>query len=68
MSETRADRPKLTVERTVRPAEAAKLLGVSRATFYRLPFFRTRKVRISERAVGYLESDIAMYQSIRRGA
>lgn len=68
MSETRADRPKLTVERTFRAAEAARLLGVSRATFYRLAFFRTKKVRVAKRAVGYLESDVALYQSLRRGA
>jgi predicted DNA-binding transcriptional regulator AlpA len=47
--------------------EVAKLLSVSRATFYRLAWFKARKVRTSVGTVGYLASDVALYQSLRRG-
>jgi predicted DNA-binding transcriptional regulator AlpA len=59
------------VEQTYSPAETAKLLGVSRATFYRstrLGWLRSRAVQVSERRVGYLASDIVLYQAMQRGA
>jgi predicted DNA-binding transcriptional regulator AlpA len=66
MSE-RATAPKLTPEQVYRAEDAAKLLGVSRSTFYTLAWFKSKKVRISDGTVGYLASDLALYQSLRRG-
>jgi predicted DNA-binding transcriptional regulator AlpA len=48
-------------KRLLKAKEIAALLGVSRATFYRIPFFRRRKVRVSERAVRYSADDLATY-------
>jgi len=53
-------------DQVYRAAEAAKVLGVSRSTFYTLDWFKSRKVRITKRAVGYLASDIALYQALNR--
>lgn len=44
--------------------EVAKLLGVSRATFYRLSWFRSRKHYATDRAVRYAASDVALYQHL----
>lgn len=57
----------LRVEQTYKAEEVAKLLGVSRATFFRIVFFKNKKIRTSVGTVGYLASDIALYQSLRRG-
>lgn len=54
-------------EQTYRASEAARLLAVSRATFYRIAWFKSRRVRLTTRRVGYLASDIALYQALRRG-
>jgi predicted DNA-binding transcriptional regulator AlpA len=54
-------------EQTYKAEEVAALLGVSRATFFRLAWFKGRKVRTSPGTVGYLASDVALYQSLRRG-
>lgn len=46
--------------------QVAALLGVSLRTFYRLPWFRTRKVSPTDgTAVRYRPSDVALYQSLR---
>lgn len=47
--------------------EVARLLGVSRATFYTIVWFKSRKVRVSAQRVGYLASDVSLFQSLRRG-
>lgn len=67
MSREVSTAPKLTPEQVYRAEDAAKLLGVSRSTFYTLAWFKSRKVRMSEGTVGYLASDVALYQSLRRG-
>jgi predicted DNA-binding transcriptional regulator AlpA len=54
-------------DQTYRAKTAAQVLGVSRATFYRIKWFRSKKVRMSDGTVGYLASDIALYQAMRRG-
>jgi predicted DNA-binding transcriptional regulator AlpA len=54
-------------EQTYKAEEVARLLGISRATFFRLAWFKARKVRTSAGTVGYLASDVALYQSLRRG-
>lgn len=54
-------------EQVYRADEVAALLGISRATFYTLAWFRARKVRVSARCVGYLASDVTLYQALRRG-
>lgn len=41
--------------------EVAALLGVSRATFYRLSYFRTRKVRVAS-AVRYKLTDVIAFE------
>lgn len=58
---------KLTPDPIYRANDAAKLLGISRASFFRIVFFKDKKVIIGERSVGYLASDLALYQSLRRG-
>lgn len=58
-------------EQTYSPAETARLLGISETTFYRskrLAWLRNRKVRVSEQRVGYLASDITLYQSMQRAS
>lgn len=66
MTESTSPRP-LRPEQTYRAADAARLLGISRSTFYTLAWFKSRKVRTSDGTVGYLASDVALYQSLRRG-
>lgn len=39
-------------------------LGVSKATFFRIPFFRSRKHYPHGSCVRYLASDVALYQRI----
>ena len=56
----------LHADQVYRAADVARLLGVSRSTFYTLDWFKSRKVRITKRAVGYLASDIALYQALHR--
>lgn len=58
---------KIEAEQTYKAEEVAKLLGISRSTFYTLAFFKARKCRTSEGTVGYLASDITLYQRQRRG-
>lgn len=41
--------------------QVADLLGISRATFYRLPFFRTRRIRVSLGRVVYDPRDVELY-------
>jgi len=55
------------VDQTYSAAEVARLLGISQATFFRLAWFKGRKVRVSAQRVGYLASDVTLYQSLRRG-
>lgn len=47
--------------------EVASLLRVSRATFYRLPYFERRKVRIG-RAVRYKLTDVIAFTEQSRAA
>lgn len=58
---------RIEAEQTYSVEEAAAKLGISRATFYRLAWFKTRKCRISTGRVGYLAGDINQYQSLQRG-
>lgn len=48
--------------------ECWTLLGVSERTFYRIPFFRTRKIYVTATAVRYAVSDLKRFQAIRRAA
>jgi predicted DNA-binding transcriptional regulator AlpA len=57
----------LTPEQVYRADDAAKLLGIGRSTFYTIVWFKSRKVRMTDGTVGYLASDLALYQSLRRG-
>jgi len=41
--------------------DVCRKLGIGRATFYRLPYFRTRRVVISPNRIGFLESDVEAY-------
>lgn len=41
-------------------------LGISERTFFRIAFFRTRKVRIAAKAVRYALSDVEQYEAIGR--
>lgn len=41
--------------------EIAKALNVSRATFYRIPYFRAHKVRRSQHGVGYTKRVYRQY-------
>lgn len=66
MSE-RATARAMTAEQVYKAEEVAALLGLSRATFYRLVWFKDKKIRTSKGTVGYLASDVALYQSLRRG-
>lgn len=66
MGETNLAR-RIEAEQTYSAEETAAKLGISRATFYTLAWFKTKKVRISTGRVGYLASDITMYQSLNRG-
>lgn len=66
MSET-ASAIKMTPDQVYRAKDAAKLLGISRSAFYTIAWFKTRKVRLTDGCVGYLASDIALFQSLRRG-
>lgn len=53
------------------PEACRRLANIDRATFYRLAFFKTRKVRVSPGRVGIRVSDIELYlhlQSNRRTA
>lgn len=43
-----------------------RLAGIHRATFYRLAFFRSRRVPMSEGRVGVLVRDIDHYLEIQR--
>lgn len=55
-------------EEAVSVLEACRrLAGISRATFYRIPYFRTRRIRTSEGRVGILVSDIDLYLKIQAG-
>lgn len=64
----RAPTPRMTAQQTYRAKQVARLLGIGRSTFYTIAWFKERKVRTTEGTVGYLESDVALYQTIRRGA
>lgn len=44
-----------------------RLAGIHRATFYRIPFFRTRRIRLSDGRVGVLLADIDQYLRLQRG-
>jgi hypothetical protein len=58
---------RIEAEQTYSAEETAGKLGISRATFYTLAWFKTRKVRMSTGRVGYLAGDITLYQSLNRG-
>jgi predicted DNA-binding transcriptional regulator AlpA len=58
---------RIEAEQTYSAEEAAAKLGISRATFFRLAWFKTRKVRTSKGTVGYLAGDIHTYQTLNRG-
>lgn len=48
-------------------AEVCRRLGeIHRATFYRIPFFRSRKIRIVAGRVGVLASDVELYIHLRK--
>jgi predicted DNA-binding transcriptional regulator AlpA len=66
MTETNIAR-RIEAEQTYSAEEAAAKLGISRATFYTLSWFKSKKVRVSTGRVGYLASDITLYQSLNRG-
>ncbi len=55
-------------DQTLKAKQVWERLAISRATFYRNRWFRQRKVRTSQGTVGYLESDVALYQALQRGA
>lgn len=38
-----------------------RLANIDRATFYRIKFFKTRRIKVSERRTGILASDIDLY-------
>ncbi|HXU02138.1 MAG TPA: hypothetical protein VN903_14310 [Polyangia bacterium] len=59
--------PKMETQQVYKAEEAASILGISRATFFRLVWFKSRKIRTSKGTVGYLASDVALYASLRRG-
>ena len=44
-----------------------RLAGIHRATFYRMKFFKTRRVKVEGRT-GVLVADIDAYLRIQRGA
>ena len=48
--------------------DVAALLRVSERTFYRILFFRTRKHFVTDTAVRYAASDVALYQYTRKAA
>lgn len=50
------------------PDEIAAITPISRRTFYRLPFFRTRLVRVSPGRVGVAAEDVRLYLQLQRGA
>lgn len=55
-------------DKAVSVAEACERLGsIHRATFYRLAFFKTRRIRLSDGRVGVLLSDIHAYLTLQRG-
>lgn len=56
-----------TVDQMYSAAEVARLLGISQATFFRLSYFKAKKVRISAQRVGYLASDVYAFQTLNRG-
>lgn len=54
-------------DQVYRAKDAARLLGIGRSTFYTIAWFKSKRVRVTDGTVGYLASDIALYQTIRRG-
>jgi hypothetical protein len=47
--------------------QAAAVLGVSRRTFYRLPYFRQRLLRPSPNRVTVRPADVRLYQALNSG-
>ena len=54
------------VEQVYSAAEVARLLGISHATFYRIAWFKSRRIRLSAQRVGYRASDVRLYQSLSK--
>lgn len=59
--------PIVAAEQSYAAREVARILGISRATFYTLAWFKSKKVRPSPGTVRYLASDVSLYQSLNRG-
>jgi hypothetical protein len=68
MPEPHAREPELRPDQLYSAAQVAALLNISRASFFRLAWFRTRKVHVTPQRVCYRACDVALYQSICRGA
>lgn len=49
------------------PQQTADALGVSRATFYRIPWFRPRLIRVGARAVRIDPADVELFKGLRTG-
>ena len=60
-------RPIMRADQVYSAREVAALLSLSRASFYRLAWFKSRKLRLSAKRVGYLASDVALFQTLRKG-
>lgn len=45
--------------------EVAARLRIHPATFYRLAWFRARKIRVTPRAVRWAESDVELYLALK---
>ena len=56
------------MDRILRPAESARVLGVSRATFWRIAkaIDFSKKIRIGARAVGWLRDDLLAWMEARK--
>lgn len=55
-----------TPERFFAAREICALLAISKATFYRIPFFRTRKHYPHGSCVRYAERDVRLYEQIMK--
>jgi predicted DNA-binding transcriptional regulator AlpA len=53
-------------ERVLDVRAVSAMTSLSRATLYRLPFFRQRKVRLSPNRVGWCASDVRLFLTLNR--